>query len=466
MRDAKRMGLLLMLVWSLGMWGDDAAMGAGQSEQKLRTEIARKVEIDYLLYLPEGYGEKDQKWPLMLFLHGAGERGDNLDLVKKHGPAKLVEQGKNYPFIVVSPQCPSGQWWTEKTDALMALLDEIELNYAVDSCRIYLTGLSMGGFGTWTLACRHPERFAAIAPICGGGEWYLADRLQNVPVWAFHGAQDSVVPLALSQTMVQAVERAGGSAKLTVYPEANHDSWTATYDNPELYEWFLSHRLNRSGQRAMKLSKEVAVEIEYLLYLPEGYGETSQDWPLLLFLHGAGERGDDLDKVKVHGPPKLVAQGKSLPFIIASPQCPNGRSWTDPAQMQTLIALLDDLVEKYQVDESRVYLTGLSMGGYGTWALGASCPERFAALVPICGGGQPRMARRLRDVPIWVFHGAKDTTVPLSQSEEMVEALKAAGGNVEFTVYPEAQHDSWTATYDNPKLYEWLLSHRKGPEQK
>lgn len=186
----------------------------------------------------------------------------------------------------------------------------------------------------------------------------------------------------------------------------------------------------------------------------------------MLFLHGAGERGDDLDKVKVHGPPKLVAQGKSLPFIIASPQCPSGRSWSDPAAMQTLIALLDDLVEKYQVDESRVYLTGLSMGGYGTWALGASCPERFAALVPICGGGQPRMARRLRDMPIWVFHGAKDGTVPLSQSEEMVEALKAAGGNVEFTVYPEAQHDSWTATYDNPKLYEWLLSHRKGAEQR
>ncbi len=466
MRDAKWMGLLLTLVWSLGMWGGSAVMGAGQSEQKLDTEIARKVEIGYLLYLPEGYGEKDRKWPLMLFLHGAGERGDNLELVKIHGPAKRIEQGKSYPFIVVSPQCPAGQWWTEKTETLMALLDEIESKYAVDPDRIYVTGLSMGGFGTWTLATRHPERFAAIAPICGGGDWYLADRLKNVPVWAFHGAQDSVVPLVLSETMVQAVERAGGNAKLTVYPEANHDSWTATYDNPELYDWFLSHRLNRPGQRAMKLSKEVAVEIDYLLYLPEGYGQTSQDWPLMLFLHGAGERGSDLDKVKVHGPPKLVAQGRSLPFIIASPQCPSGRSWSDPAQMQTLIALLDDLVEKYQVDESRVYLTGLSMGGYGTWALGASCPERFAALVPICGGGQPRMARRLRDMPIWVFHGAKDTTVPLSQSEEMVEALKAAGGNVEFTVYPEAQHDSWTQTYDNPKLYEWLLSHRKGTEQK
>jgi len=472
MRDVRRIGLLLAVLWIAGIWGDDAVMGASQTEQKLTKHISKAVECDYLLSLPAGYGEKDQRWPLLMFLHGAGERGDNLELVKVHGPAKLIEQGRDYPFIVVSPQCPAGQWWTEKTDTLMALLDEIESKYAVDPDRIYLTGLSMGGFGTWTLATRHPERFAAIAPICGGGDWYLADRLKNVPVWAFHGAQDSVVPLVLSETMVQAVEKVGGNAKLTVYPEANHDSWTATYDNPELYDWLLSHRASRpkptpaSGQRPMKLDKQVAVGIDYLLYLPEGYGDGSQKWPLMLFLHGAGERGSDLDKVKVHGPPKLVAQGKTLPFIIASPQCPNGRSWSDPAQVQVLIALLDDLVEKYQVDESRVYLTGLSMGGYGTWALGASCPERFAALVPICGGGQPRMARRLRDMPIWVFHGAKDGTVPLSQSEEMVEALKAAGGNVEFTVYPEARHDSWTATYDNPKLYEWLLSHRKGSERK
>jgi predicted peptidase len=163
--------------------------------------------------------------------------------------------------------------------------------------------------------------------------------------------------------------------------------------------------------------------------------------------------------VKVHGPPKLIAQGKSLPFIVVSPQCPRRSSWSSPEQVAVLKALLDEITEKYRVDESRVYLTGLSMGGYGTWALASTYPERFAAIAPICGGGQPRMARRLRGVPIWVFHGAKDGTVPLARSEEMVEAVKKAGGSVEFTVYPEAKHDSWTVTYDNPKLYDWLLSH-------
>jgi len=232
----------------IGAWGERTAMGANQSEKKLNKQVTKTVQCDYLLYLPPGYGEKEQKWPLMVFLHGAGERGDNLELVKKHGPPKLVEQGRDFPFIIVSPQCPRGIWWTEKLDTLVALLDEIQSKYAVDTDRVYLTGLSMGGFGTWSLACRHPQRFAAVAPICGGGQWFLANRLRDVPVWAFHGARDRVVPLDQSKSMVEAVKRAGGDAKLTVYPESQHDSWTATYDNPKLYEWFLSHRRNKESK--------------------------------------------------------------------------------------------------------------------------------------------------------------------------------------------------------------------------
>jgi len=459
-----RLGCLISMLGLL-CWGASAAMGAKQSAKTLDEQVVKSVTCDYLLSLPKGYGEKDQRWPLMLFLHGAGERGSDLELVKKHGPPKLIEQGKDFPFIVVSPQCPSDLWWPELIDTLTALLDELESTYAVDPGRVYLTGLSMGGFGTWSLACDRPERFAAIVPICGGGQWFLGNRLKDVPVWAFHGAKDSVVPLELSEKMVEAAKRAGGDAKLTVYPEANHDSWTATYDNAELYEWLLSHKTDRqgasvvAGQRKMKLNRPVAMTIEYLLSLPDGYGKGGKEWPLMLFLHGAGERGDDVEKVKVHGPPKLIAQGKSLPFIVVSPQCPSRTSWSSPEQIGVLTALLDEITEKYRVDESRVYLTGLSMGGYGTWALASSYPERFAAIAPICGGGQTRMARRLRNVPIWAFHGAKDNVVPLARSEEMVEAVKKAGGSVEFTVYPEANHDSWTVTYENPKLFDWFLSH-------
>jgi predicted peptidase len=231
--------------WLAGrsMAANERSEGGGQSEQMFQKEITKTVSLKYLLYLPKGYGgKKDQKWPLMLFLHGAGERGDDTNLVKKHGPPKLIDQGKEFPFIIVSPQCPLNSWWPEQVDALTALLDEVQAKYAVDPDRVYLTGLSMGGFGSWTLATRYPKRFAAVAPICGGGDRYLASRLRDVPVWAFHGGKDPVVPVQASKDMVEALKKAGGDVQLTIYPEAQHDSWTETYNNPKLYEWFLSHR--------------------------------------------------------------------------------------------------------------------------------------------------------------------------------------------------------------------------------
>ena len=194
----------------------------------------------YLLYRPEGYIKKGRRWPMIMFLHGIGNRGDDLEKVKTSGIPKVIERDKRFDFFLVAPQCPRDERWS--SDLLVKLLDEVAAKYAVDTDRIYLTGLSMGGFGTWDLACAYPERFAAIAPICGGGEPDRAYRLKDVPVWAFHGAKDSTVRLSRSEEMVGSVNAAGGEAKLTVYPEAGHDAWTQTYDNAELYDWFLSHR--------------------------------------------------------------------------------------------------------------------------------------------------------------------------------------------------------------------------------
>lgn len=199
------------------------------------------LKLDYLLYLPQEYGTSRKDWPLLIFLHGLGERGPDIDKVKMHGPPKRIEQGQQFPFIVVSPQCPEGSWWPYETDKVLALLDEVTKTYHVDKSRVYLTGLSMGGFGTWAVASVAPNRFAAIAPVCGGGVRFLAANLKNVPVWAFHGGADSAVPVERSQEMVYAVNEAGGYAKLTVYPNVGHDSWTQTYNNDELYQWFLSH---------------------------------------------------------------------------------------------------------------------------------------------------------------------------------------------------------------------------------
>ena len=211
-----------------------------------------------------------------------------------------------------------------------------------------------------------------------------------------------------------------------------------------------------TGQEPCQLERAFQVEMKYLLYLPKDYDQ-KESWPLLLFLHGAGERGDNLELVKKHGPPKLIEAGQDFPFIVVSPQCPRDRRW-EPFE---LAALLDEIVEKHKVDQDRIYVTGLSMGGFGTWSLAAYQPKRFAALVPICGGGEPIVAKLFAPIPAWVFHGAKDFVVPVERSEKMVEAMKQAGGNVKFTVYPEAGHDSWTETYANPELYEWLLQQKR-----
>jgi len=214
----------------------------GQHSHTFEETVTKTLSCKYLLFLPEDYGQEEKDWPLMLFLHGAGERGSDLQKVKVHGPPKIVEKQEDFPFIVVSPQCPEGDWWDEKLDVLTNLLDDIVARYDVDTDRIYLTGLSMGGYGTWALASKYPERFAAIVPICGGGKRFMAYRLKDMPVWAFHGAKDSVVPLEESEEMVEAINDRGGNAKLTVYPDAGHDSWTKSYDNQELYDWLLEHR--------------------------------------------------------------------------------------------------------------------------------------------------------------------------------------------------------------------------------
>ena len=214
-------------------------VGGKQTEQILQKEITQTVQVDYLLYLPKDYNSS-KKFPLLLFLHGSGERGKDLEKVKVHGPPKLIASGKDFPFIVVSPQCPENQWWSIAD--LDVLLNEIVENYNVDPHRIYVTGLSMGGFGTWELAIKYPDRFAAIAPICGGGNSHLVSVLKDLPVWVFHGAKDNVVPLSSAQEMVDVLEKAGGNVKFTIYPEAGHDSWTETYNNPELYEWFIKQK--------------------------------------------------------------------------------------------------------------------------------------------------------------------------------------------------------------------------------
>lgn len=212
-------------------------------------------------------------------------------------------------------------------------------------------------------------------------------------------------------------------------------------------------------QETLIFDERVTIDIRapYLVYLPVDYDRNARAWPLVLFLHGAGERGTSAELVKRHGPPKLAAAGRQFPFILVSPQCPEDEYWSVPV----LKALLDRVLATYRVDRSRIYLTGLSMGGNGTWRLATAHPDLFAALAPICGWGDSASVAVLKSIPVWAFHGRKDPVVIFERGERMVSALRAAGGNVKFTVYPEAGHDSWTEAYDNPDLFEWMMAQRR-----
>ncbi|MCQ2449267.1 MAG: prolyl oligopeptidase family serine peptidase [Clostridia bacterium] len=202
----------------------------------------RYFNFKYVQYLPKDY-DGQKKYPLVFFLHGAGERGDDLDAASRHGYMKYVrEEGKEYPFIFIAPQCPDDKYWGCFTESLLAFLDDICEMLPIDTDRIYLTGLSMGGTGTWMLAMADPDRFAAIAPVCGSGIVWHGGILKDVPVMMYHGDCDDIVPIDESVTMLKAVNSRGGNAQLKICYGVDHGAWNIAYAGDELQNWLLSHK--------------------------------------------------------------------------------------------------------------------------------------------------------------------------------------------------------------------------------
>ena len=199
---------------------------------------------------------------------------------------------------------------------------------------------------------------------------------------------------------------------------------------------------------------------EYQLHLPPGAARAEPDeerWPLMIFLHGSGERGSDIAKVKVHGPPQIADRDPAFPFILVSPQLPAEQDW----DLARLDALLDHALATLPVDPARIYLTGLSRGGHASWRWAAAAPGRFAAVAPVAGRGDPATACALTDVPIWALHGDRDDVVTPEGSFAMARAIRACGGRKSrLTIYPDLGHNAWDPAYDDPALYLWLLSHR------
>ena len=212
---------------------------------KHKWESDKHFNFNYVKYLPRDYDES-KKYPLVFFLHGAGERRDDLDVACRLSYMRYVrERGEEYPFIFIGPQCPDGKYWGCYTESLLAFLDYICDTLPIDMDRVYLTGLSMGGTGTWMLAMAAPERFAAIAPICGSGISWYGCALANIPIMVYHGDCDDIVPIQDSIEMIQSVNKSGGHAEIRVLYGVGHNAWDAAYEGDALYKWMLSHKLHR-----------------------------------------------------------------------------------------------------------------------------------------------------------------------------------------------------------------------------
>lgn len=464
-----------------------------QVRQHFEKEVKVKVEMDYLLYLPKGYEQGDKQWPLVLFLHGGGETGTDIEKVKVHGPPKLIEAGKEFPFIVVSPQSRRFGW---DPAMLHALLDEVTAKYKVDKDRIYVTGMSMGGMGTWALAASRPERFAAIVPICGGGNPADAAKLKDLPIRVYQGGKDPIVRPETAQAMLKALRDAGAKdVELTVYPDAGHDSWTQTYEDPKVFEWLLKQKRaaatpgkedqpekiappprgfdkKRDGIERGKLetvaydSTTVGIQRKAVVYTPPGYTK-DQKYPVLYLLHGIG--GDENEWPRGGTPDvildNLYADKKLVPMIVVMP---NGRAAKDvtardpfPKQGPGFEAfekdLLNDLIpyiEKLypvKVDRESRAIAGLSMGGGQSLNFGLRNLDTFAWVGGFSSAPNTRPAGELINDPadaakklrlLWVSCGDKDGLMRISRTfHETLEEKKVPhvwhvdSGGHDFTVW-------------------------------
>lgn len=233
--------IVALAYFSYGRWEARTPYSSHSFESELYTE-----DREYAVVLPDGYYSSDESWPTILYLHGLGEVGDDLTNLLQRGLLKELRDGMEIPFIVVAPQAPFTEqykdgWKRNEADILKVLADAKQ-HYRIDPDRVYLTGISMGGIGSFYMASQHPELFAAVAPIAGDGNTAWVAEYHGLPFWVFHGVRDDVISIKGSQAMVDRMEADSVDVRFTQYPEADHDSWTPTYRNMELYRWFLAHR--------------------------------------------------------------------------------------------------------------------------------------------------------------------------------------------------------------------------------
>ncbi len=423
----------------------------------ISSRFNKQVSLDYLLYAPPGY-VPNEAWPLVVYLTGI-EAVDDINVIRNYGPPKLVEMGMEYDYFIVAPQLPGDVHWDP--DALNALVEEIRSTYHLDDSQMFITGIGdRGGWGAYEFGVSYPGIFQRFAPMGATACTEICRLGEDVETWIFHGALDTLVPLADAENMLYEMQTyCETEDQLTIYPDLGHQIWEQAYLEDGFWEWFVGSTPTFTGPSAVASEETFSTNISkdfddnYLLYLPVGYEDNNHDWPLVLFLHGSGSAIDFIDDIRIGGPPALFEQGMDSDFILLCPQLHANVHW----DVDRINVLTQRIIETYRIDESRIYITGLSRGGFGTWEYAVSYPNLFAGIVPIAARDIPGV-ERLANSNVAIFHGALDTGVPWQGSQFMYNRLQNVGANVSLTLYEGVGHNAWSQAYASEGLWSWLLN--------
>ena len=421
----------------------------------INTEVTKSVDLDYLLYVPEDYHPSQGK-PLLLFLTSDEYSGD-INLLRNVGPLAQVEGGMSLDYFVAAPLLPGDVLWD--TEVLVALLDHIQSSYHIESSEIWLTGLGdRGGWGAWELALLHPELFAKFAPVAsspGTNVWSI----HEMSTWIFHGALDEMVPIEDAEVMYYELNWDDVDVQLTIFDSLGHDIGDVVYTDPNFYEWLTGETPQYGSgvinptNRSMHASIVKSIDDNYLLYLPVGYNDDLEEWPLVIYLHGSGSAITDIEAIREGGPPELFEEGMDSDFILLCPQLHDDVHW----DVDRIHALTLEIMNTYRVNDRRVYLTGLSRGGFGAWEYGVTHPNLFAGIVPISARDVAGVERLVNN-SVWIFHGDQDTGVPWQGSQVAFNRLNALDADVHLTLYAGVGHWAWEPAYATEGLWIWLLS--------
>jgi predicted peptidase len=445
----------------------DAPLPTMPGDYKLlfRAQVGeRTMELPYLLHLPNDYTDAKKKHPMLVFFHGMGECGTDLARIYAAGPMTQFKAGgrlaRSCPFIVLCPQCPPrGQRWETPRmyQTCIALVKQTIGKIRVDPDRVYATGLSMGGDGTWDVTIQSPGLFAAIAPLSAMAcrVDVAAKKLNYVSVWSVAGVEDESRFIDGARQMEAALKNNPRDNRFTYLLKVGHGTWDYAYDSTTFYEWLLAHRRptaaerhrldaqhhapatqpipNQPGHYLLTFDTTIGdqpFQMDYLLYLPKGYNPAGPARPAMLFLHDLDTIGPDIHGLCPHGPDLQLERKDghfrdSFPFVVISPRPPIKCDWNTPGMNQALVELLDHVGQSVRIDQNRICATGVNAGGTAAWDLAARYPDRFAAVAPVMTDGDfaPSAASPplMKNIPAWFVVKASD---PINRLKSLIVDTK------------------------------------------